>query len=154
MKAALPARLSRLRARDLMNREVVTLHPHDSLPEAARRLREANVTGAPVVDPTGRLVGILSATDVMGSEQSAAAPDLAARTELPRTATVEDYMSPRVNTTADDTLLVNLARQMCEGHHHRLIVVDRQQRICGIVSTMDILAALVGCVDEAEAAGS
>jgi len=124
-----------------MNSEVVTLRADDTLQEAARRLRDSKVTGAPVVSPQGHLVGILSATDIMTYEQQQSVPK----------ATVEEYMSPCVESVSDDILLVNLARKMCEGHHHRLVVVDQQEHVLGIVSTMDILSALVGYVDEVEA---
>lgn len=153
MKTALPTRLERLRARDVMNPQVVALRADDILKETARRLRDSNVIGAPVVSQHGHLVGILSATDLMTYEQQQSVPQDSIRQQqsVPQ-ATVEEYMSPCVESISDDTLLVNIARKMCEGHHHRLVVVGEQKHVLGIVSTMDILSALVGYVDEAEAA--
>lgn len=152
MTTALPTRLTRLCARDIMSRDVVTLDVAETLQQAACRLRGANVTGAPVVNQEGRLVGILSATDVMTYEEQQPLPSdfVRAKQQDPK-ATVEEYMSAQVEAIADDTRLVNIAQKMCEGHRHRLVVVDREEQVCGIVSTMDILAALVGCVDEREA---
>ena len=57
-------------------------------------------------------------------------------------------MSRRLISVREDTPLVELARFMCDGHWHRVTVIDSQGRLNGIVSTMDILAALVQTADE------
>ena len=44
--------------------------------------------------------------------------------------------------------LVEVARVMCDGHWHRVPVVDDGGALCGIISTMDVLAALVNAADE------
>src|SRR5262245_46351255 len=54
-----------LTATDLMSRDLVTIPRGMSLRAAAHLLSEAQVSGAPVVDETGRCVGVLSATDFM-----------------------------------------------------------------------------------------
>ena len=54
-----------LTAQDVMSREVVTIPRQMSLREAARLLRRASVSGAPVVDEQGRCVGVLSAADFL-----------------------------------------------------------------------------------------
>jgi len=59
---AVGRRLARLRARDLMIRDVVTVSPDDSLAEAAHRMLDRRIHRLPVVEE-GRLVGILSAFD-------------------------------------------------------------------------------------------
>src|SRR5262245_47502714 len=55
--------LASLTVEDLMSRDVVTVHNHRSLREAAQMLLRARVSGAPVVDGAGRCVGVLSTTD-------------------------------------------------------------------------------------------
>src|SRR6266568_4942142 len=57
--------LSDLTARDLMSRGVVTIPEKMSLRRAARRLLDARVSGAPVVDEAGCCTGVLSSTDFM-----------------------------------------------------------------------------------------
>jgi CBS domain-containing protein len=57
--------LRALTAADLMSPDVVTLNRRASLRFAARLLRRADVTGAPVVDERGRCVGVLSAVDFL-----------------------------------------------------------------------------------------
>jgi CBS domain-containing protein len=71
-----------LLASDLMSREVSVLSQGMPLRDAARLLLEAGVSGAPVVDATGRCVGVLSAGDFL---RSAANPDAAPHSPLPVT---------------------------------------------------------------------
>jgi CBS-domain-containing membrane protein len=58
-------RLLDLTAEDVMKRELVTIPRRASLREAARLLRRAQVSGAPVVDEQGRCVGVLSAAEFL-----------------------------------------------------------------------------------------
>jgi CBS-domain-containing membrane protein len=57
-------------------------------------------------------------------------------------------MSRQVRSVPDKAPLVEVARVMCDGHWHRVPVVDDGGALCGIISTMDVLAALVNAADE------
>jgi CBS-domain-containing membrane protein len=61
---------------------------------------------------------------------------------------VTRWMSRRLVSVREQTPLVEVARVLCDGHWHRVTVVDDTGRLKGIVSTMDVLAALVHAVDE------
>lgn len=61
--------------------------------------------------------------------------------ELP-TEKVGQFMTPDPVTVAADTPLADLARRMVDAHVHRVVVVDRQYRPVGIVSSTDILAGI------------
>ena len=61
---------------------------------------------------------------------------------------VTKWMSRRLVSVRETTPLVEVARVMCDGHWHRVTVVDDSGRLKGIVSTMDVLAALVQAADE------
>jgi CBS domain-containing protein len=80
-----------LTAGDLMTHELIVIPQEMTLREAARRLSEAQVSGAPVVDPAGRCVGVLSAADFV---RSAAAQAVAAGTghALPRSCPFWEYV--------------------------------------------------------------
>jgi CBS domain-containing protein len=60
-------------------------------------------------------------------------------------------MSKRVHSLLPGESLLKAARTMCEQHLHRLPVVDDEGRVVGIISTMDIVAAVVNAVDEMNA---
>ncbi len=79
----LPGRLGTLTAGDIMTRNVTVVHVADTLPDAVHVLRDGNVTGAPVANADGRLVGILSISDLVAlpdDDEGSATPPAAALT--------------------------------------------------------------------------
>ncbi len=157
----LPGRLGSLTASDVMTQEVVVIAETDSIQQAVGVLREHRITGAPVVDAAGRPVGMLSISDVIAAMESEEAPtpakgdDQAAwelfghsAGEIKAEETVAERMSRQLVSVSHDTPLVEVARVMCDGHWHRLTVTDADGSVCGIVSTMDLLAAVVNTADE------
>jgi CBS-domain-containing membrane protein len=145
-----------LTAADLMSAAVVTLAPDLALREAARLLAQQEISGAPVVDEAGRCVGMLAATDfIHWAERGgcAATPrctmppgdgydwrvmDL----EMLPTEKVRAYMTADPVTVESSMGIRELARLMFDGHIHRVGVVDEQNRLVGIVSSTDVLAAV------------
>ena len=146
-----------LTAADLMSTDVVMIPRAMSLRAAAHLLSETKVTGAPVVDETGRCVGVLSATDFMHwvgyGERNASRPccsELGRVHSAWQIVNVEDlpmdkvdaYMTADPVTVPPSTPIAELARKMIDAHIHRVIVVDAQRRPLGVVSSTDILAAV------------
>lgn len=164
----LPGRLGELQAGDIMTGSVIVVREADSIHAAIETLKSERITGAPVVDAAGKLVGILSINDLIAppaaGERLASVPlshgqdrtswDLFDRagslTGEHADQTVKDRMSTHVASVAAHATLVDVARMMCDGHWHRVPVVDRTGAIKGIISTMDVLAAVVNAADEAE----
>jgi len=168
--AALPGRLGQLLAGDIMTKSVIVLRVGDSVPAAVEKLKSNHITGAPVVDEQQKLVGILSISDLINPD--AEAPHSAAGSEAPALdrdsttwelferagslaeehagQTVADRMSDRVTSVRQSESLVEVARAMCDGHWHRVPVVDASGALKGIISTMDVLAAVVNAADEAD----
>lgn len=60
-----------LTAADVMTRDVVTVHPNDSLKRAARIMLERGVSGLPVVDTRGHVVGVVSEGDLIRPDEMA-----------------------------------------------------------------------------------
>ena len=168
--ATLPGRLGNLLARDVMTTNVVVLKETDSIQKAISTLKDRKISGAPVVDDAGRLTGILSLSDlVQPSEETSASTadepvplahgdnavswDLFEKADAldaeSRSAQVGSRMTRRVASVSEDAPLVEVARAMCDGHWHRVAVVDQEGSLCGIASSMDIMAALVHTADEA-----
>jgi predicted transcriptional regulator len=145
-----------LTAGELMTRSVVMVPLEMSLKGAAHLLSQARVTGGPVVDGSGRCVGVLSAVDFMHcaeKDRDSAQPFGPAAAvvtsewqvmdldNLP-TDEVAAYMTPDPVTVRVTTSVTELARAMLDAHIHRLIVVDSSNKPIGVVSTTDILAAV------------
>jgi CBS domain-containing protein len=145
-----------LTAADLMSRELVHLPQELSLRAAARWLAQDHISGAPVVDETGRCVGVLSSTDFLRHVEKEGMPEepscnlttavfhgwQVVDVELLPTGQVRNYMTPDPVTVAPSTPVVELARLMFEAHIHRLIVVNELAQPVGIVTATDLLAVV------------
>ena len=151
---------SGLRAKDVMTREVVTVSPSTSLKALGRILEEHDITGAPVVDDEGRIVGIVSQTDILLSQVAAqignedyddifdlfsASPEVGGSQDrhLRAPRWVEDIMTKRVIVASEDMSLLELASLLAEKGIHR-VPVAREGKLVGIVSALDLLRALAG----------
>jgi CBS domain-containing protein len=134
-------RLRTLHVSDVMNRNVIKLNAQQRMSEIAKEFSAHNISAAPVVDESGRCIGILSATDFLQrkSADTADAIDVAS-----------SYMTRTVRTVQPNMLLLNAAILMNAEHIHRLPVVDENQRIVGMISTMDVVAAVINSIDEME----
>ncbi len=145
--------------REVMTTEVVSFGPDERVQAAAERLVEAGVDAGPVVDAEGRIVGMLSSTDLIVRESRLHIPTvisiLGATLELPGEkrrfdedvekalgATVAEVMSTEVESCSPDDTLETAATVMHEGNVSRLPVVE-DGRLVGIVSRGDILRAIV-----------
>jgi CBS domain-containing protein len=150
------ARNAEMRVKQLMVRNVISVQPEDLLSDAVSLMFENRVSAVPVVDKRQRCKGILSTTDLIalfrkqGKDQvepeeldqfAADLADASQRGSRLGSREVAEVMTVDVVTvTLEDTILT-AAREMLRNRVHRLVVVDAQQRVIGILSTMDLLAA-------------
>jgi len=116
---------------DVMTHSVVTLTPEMSLGEAAATLSTLGVSGAPVCDAEGHVVGVFSTSDVLKLDGSTAAG-----------ARVGALMTPEViSIGASDPLKAAIAR-MAERGVHRLVVLGEDGHLAGIITPMDVVKAV------------
>ena len=149
-------------AKDIMQTQVVTLSPNDRLHIVQRLFYEEGIHGAPVVDEQGRVMGIITSTDIL---RAAAEADQVDATEpsyfrddqdlslfswrnMPedfkerlQDVVVSDFMTEGVVQVAPETPVRDVARTLRENKIHRLLVVDGGA-LCGIVSTYDLVSLL------------
>jgi CBS domain-containing protein len=126
----------RLSAADLMTIEPVVVAVDAPIEEAQRLLLEFGVSGLPVVDDAGSLVGVVSQTDFMELDR----PDL--RNVIhhkPSGIRVGEVMSRPPITVLLTTSLTDAARTMVDGRVHRVVVVDDKSRPIGVLSAMDFV---------------
>jgi CBS domain-containing protein len=144
-------------AKDIMNPQVITVTETMDLREVAKILVEERITGAPVVDERGTLVGVISQSDLVEYDLSveheltveapfyrrpfddALQPGRGFRIDDLPADLVKDVMTPYLITVAEDTPIRDVAARMASCGVHRLIVVDTDQQIRGIVSSLDVL---------------
>lgn len=130
---------SRELVRDLMTADPVVVREDAPLPEVAETLERRDISGVPVVDGAGDLVGVISRTDLA---RVRATDDLWAR--WPGLAARHLMTQPAI-TVAADTPLADAIRRMESEHIHRLVVVDEGgRRPVGVLSTTDIVHAMTG----------
>jgi CBS domain-containing membrane protein len=154
-------RLLSLRVSDVMNKRVISVSNRDAMQDAARRMTEHSISGAPVVDERGCCVGVLSATDFVRERNCACADNDGVRRSLVqdgrnrpwqidacRNDLVADHMSAAVQSIAADKLLLAAARAMCAQHIHRLPVLDAGGRPIGMITSLDVVAAVVAAIEE------
>jgi predicted transcriptional regulator len=123
-----------LKARDLMTRDVFTLPASLSLGEAAWALMHRGVTGAPVRDAAGRLVGMVSNADLVDPERGAGGGE-------PQT--IEDVMTPALIAVEEDDPAIEAVHLMVAHGVHRVVVLKRSGELLGIITPMDFLRRLL-----------
>jgi CBS-domain-containing membrane protein len=151
------ARVTQLTAGDLLNGEVVVLRSAATMHQAAHKFSECSIGLAPVVDDAGHCIGVLSARDFVTYEIDRTGEETppdgkpcnkAARGDFLPWNSVRKFMSTAVQTTAFDTPLLRLSEIMLAEHIHHLVVLDERSAPIGIVSTLDVLSALVAIIYE------
>jgi CBS domain-containing protein len=123
----------RTMVRDVMTRGVETAAPETSIAEVARRMRDLDVGSLPVTDGN-RLLGIVTDRD-LSVRATAAAKD-------PNSTHVREVMSPEIAWVFDDEPADAAARLMRERQIRRLPVLDRSDRLIGVVALADLATDL------------
>ncbi len=143
-----------MRAHQIMTREVITVTPETTIAEAATKMLENHISGLPVVDATGKLVGIVSDGDFVrrseiGTQRKRArwlqflvGPGKAA-TEFVHASgrRVEEVMTPDPITASEDTTLESLVQTM-EKNNIKRVPIMQFGRIKGIVTRTNLLRAV------------
>lgn len=128
-----------MRVRDLMLVAVKTVRPNDLVADAIVTLADSHISAVPVVDAGGRMVGVVSSTDILTSEAEAC--DCTERESLFEDTSVSEIMTPRPLTISPDADVREAAQQMLYAEIHRLFVVEAD-RVVGVISTSDIMRAV------------
>ncbi len=146
-----------LRAKDIMTHNVITVKPDTTIEELSRILVENKISGAPVVDDSGSLLGIVTENDLINRSKRLHIPTVLRvfdafiilegnkriREEIKRiTATrVEDIYTRNPITVTEDTPIDEIATIMSEKKVHLLPVMSGG-RITGIIGKIDIIRAM------------
>lgn len=121
-----------LLASDVMIKDVVTVLESAPLKEVARILSDKNITGAPVVNSLGELVGVISETDIIRKSNSIGAWSPSTAGQI--------MTRPAVSVSPADTLQ-RVSELMFNRRIHRVVVAEGSE-IQGIITTMDILRTI------------
>jgi CBS domain-containing protein len=147
-----------MHASDVMTRDVITVSPEDPLQEVAKILLKHRISGVPVLDKDGKLVGVVSEGDLMRRAETdtdnhrswwlrlfVGAETLANDYVRSHARKVADIMTTSVLTAAPDTPLRDIASLMERNRVKRLPIVE-DGRLIGIVSRANLMQAFASMI--------
>lgn len=147
-----------LKAKDVMTHDVITVRPDMPVGEMARLLVENHISGAPVTDDDGALVGIVTEKDLIERNKKLHLPTVVTlfdaviylesekhfKEELKKmvASTVEDIMVRKVVTVDEEASIREMATVMSE-EGKDLLPVLREGKLIGIVGKEDIVRSMI-----------
>lgn len=151
--------MKELKAKDIMNPDVLPIDAEWSVEKLANFLDANSISGGPVVDENRLLVGVVSLTDILRSRRLSSADkghdfyldglssdypgEVISAMKLKDASglKVRDIMTPLVFDVSEETKLGHVADAMIRGHIHRVFVTD-EERLLGIITTMDLMKVI------------
>ena len=125
---------------DLMISPVITTTEDAAIADAIRVMTQREVKRLPVIDRAGKLVGIVSRVDVLRALAQPLVRETSERTLLPGVhVKVGDVMLTRVSTVRADASLNQVVELLVSTAERRVVVIDAQRRILGIITDGDLL---------------
>jgi len=124
--------LQEVRVRDVMTEGVVFLRVDATFAEAWETMHRHGISGAPVLSPQGKLVGIISRADLADPRHHAASGS----------GRIDDAMTRVVYAVRAEDPLMNAVRLMLRENIHRAMVVNDDGSIAGMITPLDVLRAL------------
>jgi CBS domain-containing protein len=155
--------MKRLTAKDVMNKDVLSVGMDWSIEYLTDFLVENGISGAPVTSEDGKLVGVVSLTDIVrhssmpGTDHRLNGPHDYYRHGLERQYakedirslnigtealdTVRDIMTPMIFDVTEDMKVKQVADTMIRGRIHR-VFVTRKEKLTGVITTVDMLKVI------------
>jgi len=149
-------------AQDIMQTDVITVAPTDSLQETMTIMTENHVTGLPVIDSKSRCVGVVTAGDILNFEQEHAEFAQEANSDMARhfdperqrwesvrvsafaleefaEVPVSEVMTRELISVGPTASATEVAQLMLDKDIHRVLVLDANQRLFGIIVAFDFV---------------
>jgi CBS domain-containing protein len=149
----------KMRAKEIMNRNVITVNQEMTVDEVVKILLEHRISGVPVLDEAGKVTGIVSETDLIYREKNLHIPsfisilqgivflestkDLEHQVKKMAAYKVKDVMTKNVITVSEETDLNRIVDIIIDQKVNRLPVVDREGKLLGIITRSDILKHII-----------
>jgi CBS domain-containing protein len=127
--------LQNILVKDYMSKEVITFHKSDSIFEVKRVLLEKKISGAPIINKSGKLIGIISETDLMKQIVDSRYYNM----PMSKT-TVSKYMTENVDSISPNETIFDAAEKFLRLKRKRFPVMV-SNKILGIISRVDIITA-------------
>lgn len=130
--AAVSEMLQGIYVQDVMTRKVKTVRPDLGVSDLLQRMLEERHLGYPVLDESGEMVGIITLDDVRGLGSS----------QETRNITANEIMSREISTIKESASAWEAFQKMSQNNFRRLMVVDSNGRLTGILSKTDLIRAI------------
>ena len=142
-------------ARDIMTKHVDTIRSNETVHDALLLMAENRVSSLPVVNSAGHCVGVVSQSDLIDLAREADSENDEGRNEYSyflfkdvaldevTTERIDEVMSDDVISARPDEPVVAVAEKIVTSGVHHLPVCDEDNRLLGIISTVDILRSLL-----------
>ncbi len=147
-----------LKAKDIMTKNVFTVKPDTTIENLARTLMDHKISGAPVVDDDGSIIGIVTENDLISQNKRLHIPTVIrlfdafvvldtpgkAEKEIRKMAatTVNDICTKKVITVTEETPIEEIATIMAEKKIHLIPVVEGN-KIRGIIGKIDLIKGVI-----------
>lgn len=154
------ASIGTTRVEEVMVTKIVAVKTTDSMEDVARTFETNDINAAPVIGTFGKCVGIITSHDLVEYESKRAsvlkelcnskyAVKITQTEELfrpPGTRYNEAgfHMTTSLQTALPDDPLSRVARKMCSQHIHHVLVLDKDEKPIGFLSSLDLLGFVVG----------
>jgi CBS domain-containing protein len=154
-------------AQDIMTKDVITISKDATLADLSKLLLKNKISGLPVIDEEGRLVGMATDADIIREDMEPIFPfyfdplvinygyieniekyqkDMKEHFET----RIEEVMERRVKTVQKDTPISDVARIIIRNKINRVPVVDENNKLLGIIARSDIIESMVDEADRKE----
>lgn len=146
-------------AKEVMTKDVITVSKQATITDVARLLVEHKISGLPVVDEEGQLIGMVSEGDLIFQDKKLHTPAfleilggviylenpqrVANDIKKMTAAKVADIMTAKVYSVKEDTPVADIATIMVERQVNRVPVVDQAGKLLGIISRQDLVKAMI-----------
>lgn len=147
-----------LTAKDIMSKDVVSVQSQTSVAELAKLLTTHHISGVPVIDDVGKVVGVVTESDLIDQSKKLHIPTVITildsvfylenpdkmEDEMKKIAgtKVGDICSGPPKTISPDTQLDEIATIMAESNIHTIPVLD-EEKLVGIIGKKDIIKTLI-----------
>ena len=154
-----------MKVKKVMNKDVLTLKPDDTLSDAVKLFGEHKIGGAPVVDEENRLVGLISEFDIIKMlktrttklsmvfpsshslgltfQESIVYKEIQEAFSDISHMEVRDLMTNDVITAREDQFLEEVAPELLKEHVKRIPVLDKNHKVVGILTRRDLIKGLI-----------
>ena len=147
--------MKKLVVKDIMTKNVITINKNATVGELSKLFLENKISGVPVVDNNNNLIGIATDADIIIHESNLPLPlsfshaflqkyeSYAKNTKEYLKTKVENIMTKRLKTVYEDNTITKAVNIMINNDINRIPVVDKNNRLKGIITRADIIKFMI-----------